>query len=280
MKHVLSLGAGVQSTVLLLLSIEKVIPKFDHVVFSDTGFEPEAVYAHLKILEKMCEDSGMIFGKVSNGNIKTQTLEYVEGKRKRAASLPLFVLNPDGAKGMTMRACTKEYKIEPVLKYQRQVILGLKPRQRAPKEIVMLNYMGITKDEIARVKDSRHKFVQNAYPFVSIGCNVLEKTWSRQDCIRWLRENYPHLKTPRSACVMCPYHNNDEWRRIRENKDDWDAAVDFDRRIRIYPRLDGECFLHSQRVPLDQVDLRTDEERGQGSLFGNWSEECDGMCGI
>ena len=45
----------------------------------------------------------------------------------------------------------------------------------------------------------------------------------------------------------------------------------------------GVPFLHPSLVPLDQVDFRTDIERGQLSLwldeqsFGN---ECEGMCGV
>lgn len=40
-KRVLSLGAGVQSTAVLLMMIHGEIPKADHVIFSDTGWEPE-----------------------------------------------------------------------------------------------------------------------------------------------------------------------------------------------------------------------------------------------
>jgi hypothetical protein len=35
--------------------------------------------------------------------------------------------------------------------------------------------------------------------------------------------------------------------------------------------------MHAQRVPLEQVDLSTAEDRGQLSLFNN---ECEGMCGV
>ena len=50
-KRVLSLGAGVQSTALLLMMIHGEIPKADAVIFSDTGWEPAAVYKHLEKLE-------------------------------------------------------------------------------------------------------------------------------------------------------------------------------------------------------------------------------------
>jgi hypothetical protein len=39
--------------------------------------------------------------------------------------------------------------------------------------------------------------------------------------------------------------------------------------------MKGEAFVHRQRVPLDQVDLSTWMDKGQGDLFG---EECNGVC--
>ena len=37
-------------------------------------------------------------------------------------------------------------------------------------------------------------------------------------------------------------------------------------------------FLHSSCKPLDEVDLRTDEEKGQ--LTWDFMAECEGMCGV
>ena len=53
-------------------------------------------------------------------------------------------------------------------------------------------------------------------------------------------------------------------------------AVDVDAAIRSR-RLPGQLFLHRDRVPLDQVDLRTQEDRGQLAM---WDEECFGVCGV
>ena len=39
----------------------------------------------------------------------------------------------------------------------------------------------------------------------------------------------------------------------------------------------GKPFLHNSLKPLDQVDLSTDIERGQGEMFGN---DCTGLCGV
>ena len=39
----------------------------------------------------------------------------------------------------------------------------------------------------------------------------------------------------------------------------------------------GEAYLHRSAVPLDEVDLSTDADRGQLDLFAN---ECSGMCDL
>lgn len=43
MINVLSLVAGVQSTTVALMSIEGALPRLDHAVFADTGWEPQGV---------------------------------------------------------------------------------------------------------------------------------------------------------------------------------------------------------------------------------------------
>jgi hypothetical protein len=57
--RVLSLGAGVQSSVLLLMSCRGVLPRLDHAVFADTGWEPAGVYAHLDWLRGEAEAAGI-----------------------------------------------------------------------------------------------------------------------------------------------------------------------------------------------------------------------------
>lgn len=47
MLKVLSLGAGVQCTALLLMSVKGEIERLDWANFADTGWEPAADYAHL-----------------------------------------------------------------------------------------------------------------------------------------------------------------------------------------------------------------------------------------
>ena len=57
--------------------------------------------------------------------------------------------------------------------------------------------------------------------------------------------------------------------------DEWAEAVAFDQEIRHLPGVRGECYLHRSGVPLDQVDLRTAEDRGQLSFAGGLFDPSD-----
>jgi hypothetical protein len=98
--RVLSLGAGVQSTSLLLLAAEGRLPALDAAIFADTGWEPRAVYEHLDRIEReVARPAGIPILRVSSGNIRDDALD----PGTRFASMPLHILNADGGKGMSRR---------------------------------------------------------------------------------------------------------------------------------------------------------------------------------
>ena len=273
--QVLSLGAGVQSSALLLMSCKEMLPKLDVAIFADVGWESPAVYEQLKFLTEEAAKHDIPVVTVSAGNLKEDYLKGIE-TNTRAASIPLFTKAKEGSKneGRLWRQCTYDYKVVPVHKYIRQELLGLKPRQHAPKTCVVDQWMGISYDEISRVKPSKHKFMRHIFPLIGIPFAMLDKEWKRSDCIAWIQDNY-NIDPPRSACIGCPYHNNDEWRRIKADPELWADAVQFDKDIRHQPKLENEAYVHRKCIPLDQLDL-TDKE--DPNLFG-WDEHCDGLCG-
>lgn len=265
--RVLSLGAGVQSTTLLLMMAHGEIEPAQHAVFADTGWEPEAVYEHLGRLRPVMANSGIEFHLVSNGDIRNDFL--ADGKR--FASMPLHIKNQDGKKAMMRRQCTNEYKLKPLRKKQRE-LAGLQPRQRS-KEHLMTTIIGISWDESQRMRDAEFPWMNNEYPLIDL-------KMTREDCIKWCEEKgYP--RPPRSACIGCPFKNAEEWRELRKNEKEWQDAVDFDNELRRHPRIlqrfNGKAYLHSSTTPLTEADLRTKEEMGVASLF---DQECQGMCGL
>ena len=265
--RVLSLGAGVQSTTVALMSAVGDLPKLDAAIFADTQWEPRSVYAHLDWLQPELERAGIPVYRVTAGNIREDALAGVHDGG-RFARMPLYVDSPSDRGGVIRRQCTQEYKIEPV-RAQIRDMLEIPPRSPGPKRVVCEQWFGISLDEVQRMRDSAVRWMVNRYPLVDL-------RMTRHDCLRWLEtRGYP--QPPKSACVGCPYHSDAAWALMR--RDDPEAfadAADFDRRIRHLPRIEGDVFLHRSLKPLDEVDLRTREERGEQSFLG----ECDGMCGV
>lgn len=278
MLKVLSLGAGVQSSTVLLMSCRGDLPKLDAAIFADTQWEPRAVYEHLDWLEAEAAKSGIPIHRVSAGNLRADAIAFRQYRKadRRYASMPLFVLNPDGSQGIIRRQCTKEYKIEPVKRKLRE-LLGFKSGERVKIGRPVELWMGISVDELYRISDSRVKWIKHVYPLV----DMLPKRFTRQSCIQWLSEHYPDRSIPRSACIGCPFHSNREWAEIKTNPGEWSDAVEFDQAIREADQagqdakglLVGLPFVHRSCKPLDQVDV---EEKDQGRF---WDEECTGYCG-
>lgn len=265
--RVLSLGAGVQSSALLYMMIDGLIPKADHAIFADTGWEPDDVYEHLKYLESLMNDNGIEFHVVRKGNIRDDFLN--DGTR--FASMPLHIMNHGGKKAMIRRQCTNEYKIGPLLKKQRQ-LAGLRPGQRH-KDHLMTTVIGISYDESQRMRDPQFSWLRNDYPLV-------DRKITRLDCVEYAKKN-GYRTPPRSACIGCPFKSNDEWRLLKSKPKEWEDAVRFDAELRTNERLrrrfNGQAFLHSSMKPLPEVDLRSEAELGIMNLF---DQECEGMCGV
>lgn len=277
---VLSLGAGVQSSALLLMSCRGVLPKLDAAIFADTQWEPQGVYETLAFLEGEASKVGIPVHRVTIGSLREHTLTgFVRGtktKQQRYASMPMHTIDEHGLRGMVRRQCTRDYKIRPIEKCVRQQVLGLKPRQHAPANSVD-QWFGISADEAQRMRTSDTKWQTNIYPLIGVPNDMLPKRMNRNDCHAWLAEHYPGREFPRSACIGCPFHSDHEWRGIKAREDEWSDAVELDGKIRKAGGMRGDVFLHRSCKPLADVDLRTDVEKGQG-VFG-FGETCDGYCG-
>lgn len=259
---VLSLGAGVQSSTLAMLAEDGKIPRPDFAIFADTMREPEHVYEYLKYLQN---------------RIKSFPI-YITSKGDLGAAphkVPFFIKNKDGSVGMGWRQCTADFKIRAVDRKVREV-LGYQPRQRM-KHLVTVQ-IGISTDEMQRMKDPREKWKRHVYP-------LIELKMSRERCLEYY-ENAKLPAPPRSACYFCPYKSKREWRDLRDNyPEDWKKAIEFDdslRAGRFKNNLKGEQFVVPACKPLRDYDLsftsKEIEEREQ--LNFGFANECEGMCGI
>lgn len=264
MKRFLSLGAGVQSSTLALMIAHGELEPVDAAIFADTGWEPRHVYEWLDWLEKQLP---FPIYRVQRGNLRTDTLKYKNTTGHRFAGIPWHMKMSNGDKAMGRRQCTAEYKISPLSKKARELV-GLAPRQRA-EGVRCEMLIGISTDEAMRMKPSQDAWKVHRWP-------LIEQGMSRNDCLRWMeRKGYP--LPPKSSCIGCPFHSDNEWRLIKADPISWADALEVDKAIRQQSGERGQQFMHRSCVPLDQVDLSTAEDHGQIDMFNN---ECEGMCGV
>ena len=263
--RVLSLGAGVQSSTLALMIEHGDIPMVDCAIFADTMAEPKEVMDHLSWLKGKLSYPLHI---VSKGNLTEDTIDIVEGRSHRKfMDIPFYTVNKEtGKKGLLKRQCTSDYKITPVHQKIRQ-LLGLQKGEKRKRGTEVELLMGISIDEIVRMKENNVPWVKNVFP-------LIDNNISRQDCKNWFNERYQR-QLPRSACIYCPYKTNGEWQYMKnEMPQEWDRAVEFDRKIRYGTTTEDSVFVHRSCKPLEEVTFK--EEDTQYSLL----DECDGMCGV
>lgn len=320
--HVLSLGAGVQSSTLALMAEQGEIGQTPTSAnFSDTKDETPDVYVWLAWVREQLSYPSEI---VTKGSLSATSLHIREHQSKAGAFwskslIPAFIKNPDGSRGIMGRACTADYKIGPLiratnrligatiikgwkishakayrewLKFKRDAALAKKLGKDRPhfpsaawdemqKAALAIQWIGISLDEVQRMKPSTVPWIRHRWP-------LIEKEMSRADCYSWWDRQTGYLDRPskyppRSACFYCPFHSDNEWRRLRDDApEQFQKAVQFERDLQAVKlksdNLGGVPFLHDSLKPLDQVDLSTDTERGQGMLAG-FGNECEGMCG-
>jgi len=265
----LSLGAGVQSSALALMAAAGEIgPMPDAAIFADTMAEPDSVYRWLEWLEKQLP---FPVYRVTAGNLEKDALHVrtsKTGKKYFKVSVPFFTTDEIGNSGPTPRQCTQDYKITPIVREMRK----LAKIQRGQKEVTVCSWIGISLDEIQRMKESRDAWCVHRWP-------LIEKRMTRLECLAWMM-NRGFPTPPRSACYFCPYHSNAEWLRLeREEPQEFQKAKAWERKLikrAADVDLRGGAFLHRKMQPLATRPFMDDANQPQF----DFNAECFGMCGI
>jgi ribosomal protein L39E len=255
---IISLGAGVQSsTMALMAACGELTPMPTCAIFADTGDETESVYRWLDWLEPKLPFPlvRVSVGKLSLAAMTARTSGH--GTKYVKPGLPVYFDN--GGRGG--RTCTMDYKIVPIQRYAKAI--------RGNRKVLM--WIGISTDELQRMKPTREDWCDNYYPLV-------EKRMSRYQCLAWMNERgYP--EPPRSACYYCPFHSDEEWLRLKtEEPKEFEKAVQYEKEYQtaVSPVFDNVPFLHPLRVPLSEIDF----SKAHDSQLSLWQDECEGMCGV
>lgn len=242
-----SMGWGRQSFTMASMVALGELPPVDAFVHADTTHERRATYDFAARWTPWLEEHGV--------RVVTVTAkDAVAVSRYGGVMIPAHI---EGG-GIFSRQCTNQWKRAVIRRWLQENRNGVQVEQ----------WLGISLDEYQRMKQSDVKYITNRWP-------LIEKRMTRHDCELWLERHGLEIPT-KSACVFCPFQSNAEWRQVRDNLDDWKAAVEADNLIR-KARQPGDLFVHQSAIPLVDVDLRTPEDFGQLSL---WDNECAGICGV
>ena len=293
--RVLSLGAGVQSTTLLLMSLEGILPKVDCAIFADTGWEPQRVYDHLDLITAQAAGEIPVL-RVSKGNLRYDITDPAH----RYASIPYFVRNPpyNVREPVRWEPCDHaghdtdedpddwpcapddrspiEWADRPATLAEREGMgrrqctseYKLTPIRRKVRELLGASPPDFRRVPRGRVAEQWVGFSTDEVGRVSDKFSVLymatrypliELGMDRKACERWLHSR-GWTSVAKSACIGCPLHGNRQWRDLRDNHPaEWADAVALDAAIRKGGShampLRGEAFLHRSRVPLDQAPI-------------------------
>lgn len=154
------------------------------------------------------------------------------------------------------RQCTSEWKIKPLNNAMRK----LYPNKSTKR--VVAKWLGISCDEIQRMKESWVKSIENVFPLIELGID-------RQECYSIL-EKYGY-KAVKSSCYMCPY----QAKRWHENPE-LDKAIEYEKLLQKNNNYREIPFLHPSCQPLETAVAK---QKAQGNLF-TFDDECDGICGV
>lgn len=186
--HSISMGAGVQTTALLL----RFWKFYEHVIFADTGDEQPETYDYIKkYLRPFCDEKGIKWHTVRHAHYKS-LMEKCMDKR----------LVPNTGR----RWCTQEFKIEPIQRRLRE--LGATARNPIHVSI------GISLDESHRMSSTAHidrpLYEHKVYPLLDYGI-------TRSDCYRIITDHgWP---VPRkSGCDYCPFMKRSEMRKLKAER--------------------------------------------------------------
>ena len=265
--RIVSLGGGTQSSALALLADnDDRLPTPDAAIYADTGWDPPEVADTVEWLASAL--SYPVFTVQSRlGRIQDRIGEREDG----FVDIPLFGPADDGRISPGRRQCTTKYKILPVLKEIRRQ-LGVAEGRPVPAGVWVEQWLGISTEEIIRMKPARDAWVENRWPLIELGM-------SRHDCRRWWDKNAPDDAPPlgSSSCAGCPYHSDDEWLRIAdEHPDMLEEIAEIERGVHQSRRPDQ--WFHRSAVPIGEAvaAIRSRKAR-EPALFEE--HECDGYCG-
>lgn len=187
-EHLISWGAGINSTAIIALYLLGKLKGKPEIVFADTGCEYPETYNYIKKIKNQLEKKGWRIKILSSVNHPE-----LYAKRCRGLSLCAYLWKHKTVPSFKWRYCNAEYKREPIRRYAngRKLMIG------------------ICADELHRIKN-------NIYPV---------KSYTRKECEEIISQAGlpPAHKT---GCFICPLQPKAHWINLyKYHPDLWRRAV-------------------------------------------------------
>ena len=225
-----SFGGGPPSVALLILNCQGIIqPKATVIIFADPGSEDPKTYELLPVYQKYAEQYNIPFITVSAKEGKLY--DYIWNR-----STPIPIYTSTG--GLGHRQCTRQWKVYPINSYLRKELGASHINAQ----------LGMTWEEVWRMRDSPVKYVTNVYPLIDIRIR-------REECIALIKKAELPVP-PRSACIFCPFKSQEAWQEMAiHNPETFKEAVRLEERINARQDSKGKLpvYLTNRKRPLGQL---------------------------
>jgi hypothetical protein len=226
-----SYGGGVQTAAIAVLIREGALPKPDLTVIADTSRERKTTWAYLReVIQPYLDPIGIT----------------VEIASHAMAGFDMYAGNGD----MLLPAWTEMGRLPTYCSgtWKRDVVENWMRLRGVQKCAV---WIGFSLDEMHRCGKAHRAWAIPEYP-------LIDKRLYREQCKRLVQAaGLP--PAPKSRCWMCPHQTPEEWQEVRDDPEEWAAAIWLDERIRAADERGG-LFLHSSRVPLAIADLSVTDD--------------------
>ena len=231
-----SYGGGTQTAAIAALILQGRLPRPDVAVIADTSREISSTWDYLRGVVQPALDTIGLTVQVADHDLATVDL----WKSGDYLLIPAFTSQDGGGKLPTY--CSVEWK-------QRAIRRWLRAAGHNDCDV----WLGISTDEIERVKPSGLNWYRHVYPLIDL------VPTNRVACAALVR-SFGWPPPPKSRCWMCPNQSPIMWSDMRrDHPGEFAKAVAFEAEIQ---ERDPAVWLHRAMIPLsDAVDL-TDQQPG------------------
>lgn len=242
--RVFSFGGGTQSTAVLVLSAQGILP-YTHFVLANVGDDsenPDTLDYVQRVARPYAEAHGLHVIEIKRERKPDQSQTLLEDAWNDTGNIPIPVYMTNAGPGS--RNCTSQWKIKVIERWMRKNA-GATRKNRVPLGV------GISVDESHRMRTDdpeREPYVFKEYPLIDL-------YYTRMMCQEVIEQAGLPL-APKSSCWFCPYKRRSEWTKMRSEKPALFAkAVELEQRLVAKRAQVGKdpAYLTAFNAPLEDV---------------------------